>query len=470
MTIPNLLAERYACEEMRAIWSPKAKVRRERQFWVTVLEEQIKLGAAAPQSAPGRYRAVLDQIDMESIRRRERRLRHDVMARLEEFCELAGCEYLHWGLTSRDVTENVEQTQVRDSLRLVLTKAVAAVGALAQRAADGAAVAVVARTHNVPAQATTFGRRLAAAGEELIGAVGRLERVLDHYPLRGLKGPVGTQADLLRVLSGDHAKVDDLEAALAQRLGFPRVLGSVGQVYPRSLDLDVVSALVGLAAGPANLATTIRLMAGHDLITEGFAPGQVGSSAMPQKVNARSCERICGLAVVLRGHLSMAAELAGGQWNEGDVSCSVVRRVVLADSFFAVDGLLEAFLTVAAEMQVHGEVAAAELEDLAPLLAGSALLVAATEAGADRTVAHEALQRHSAAAMAARRAGDAYDMATALGNDPEIPLTAEMAADVVRGAIVPGRAQDQVDDFVRQAGELLKRWPEARGVVPRPLL
>ena len=470
MTIPNLLAERYAGEEMRAIWSPHEKIRREREFWVAVLEGQIELGAEVPSDAPAAYRAVIGDIDMDSIARRERRLRHDVMARLEEFCALAGCEYLHWGLTSRDVTENVEQTQIRDAMHLVLTKAVAAAEVLARRAAELATMPVVARTHNVPAQVTTFGRRLATAGEELIRAVHRLEALLEDYPLRGLKGAVGTQADLLAVFDGDSSRVEALEAALADRLGFARTLGAVGQVYPRSLDFDVVSSLFGIAAGPAGLATTIRLMAGQELVTEGFGAGQVGSSAMPHKTNARSCERICGLASVLRGHVTMAADLAGAQWNEGDVSCSVVRRITLPDSFFAIDGLLETFLTVMQEMEPFPGVAREELRRRAPLLATSALLVAAADAGADRSQAHSVLQRHSAAAVEAQRAGRPYDLVAALAADEDFPLTAEGVTAVLNEAVKPGRAETQVAAFVAVAAELVDRYPSAREVAPEPLL
>lgn len=469
MSVPNLLAERYAGAGMRAIWSPSSKVRREREFWLAVLEAQRALGVDIPAGAADSYRAVIDDIDMESIARRERRLRHDVMARLEEFCALAGCEYLHWGLTSRDVTENVEQTQIRDALRLVLLKAVAAVAAVARRASLLAAAPIVARTHNVPAQVTTFGRRFAAAGEELIGAIQLLETLLEDYPLRGLKGPVGTQADLLGLFGGDSSKVEALEEALAERLGFARTLGAVGQVYPRSLDFDVVASLFRIATGPANLATTIRLMAGHEFVSEGFGAGQVGSSAMPHKTNARSCERIGGLVVVLRGHVTMAGDLAGVQWNEGDVSCSVVRRIVLPDAFFAIDGLLETFLTVMRELEPFPEAAAVELARRAPLLGSSALLVAAAEAGADRSVAHAVLQRHSSAAMAAERAGGEYDLAAELSNDEDFPLAKEGVEAVLMKACEPGRASDQVAVFAAQAAEVVARYPDAAAVVPEPI-
>mgnify|MGYP001220247372 CR=1 FL=1 len=188
------------------------------------------------------------------------------------------------------------------------------------------------RSHNVPAQATTMGKRCATAGEELLVALERVEGLLERYPLRGIKGPVGTQQDMLDLLGGDAARVDALEAAVARHLGFSRTLRSVGQVYPRSLDLDVVSALLQAAGGPSSFAKTLRLMAGQELATEGFRPGQVGSSAMPHKMNARTCERINGFVHVLAGHLTMVSALVGDQWNEGDVSCSVVRRVALPDA------------------------------------------------------------------------------------------------------------------------------------------
>ena len=203
------------------------------------------------------------------------------------------------------------------------------------------------RSHNVAAQATTLGKRFATAADELLVAYGRLEELLARYPLRGIKGPVGTAQDMLDLLGGDAG-----EAGRAGATGSPATWASrtrftsVGQVYPRSLDYEVVTALVQLAAAPSSLAKTIRLMAGHELVTEGFKQGQVGSSAMPHKMNTRSCERVNGLTVILRGYASMAGELAGDQWNEGDVSCSVVRRVALPDAFFAFDGLLETFLTV----------------------------------------------------------------------------------------------------------------------------
>jgi adenylosuccinate lyase len=317
-SIPNVLAARYASEQMADLWSPEGKVILERRLWIGVLRAQAELGVEVPDGAIDAYEAVVEEVDLASIAARERTTRHDVKARIEEFCALAGHEAIHLGMTSRDLTENVEQLQVRRSLELVRDRCVAALALLAERAVEHATLVMTARTHNVPAQATTLGKRFASAGEELLQATHRVEDLLARYPLRGLKGPVGTQQDLVDLLGSTEAAAT-LEDRVAEQLGFTARLGSVGQVYPRSLDLDVVAALVQVAAAPASLATTIRLMAGQELATEGFRPGQVGSSAMPHKMNSRSCERVAGLKTILDGHLTMVAGLAGSQWNEGDV-------------------------------------------------------------------------------------------------------------------------------------------------------
>ncbi|MHB1139327.1 MAG: lyase family protein, partial [Microthrixaceae bacterium] len=333
--VPNILASRYASAEMGELWSAEHKVRLERELWIAVMRAQRDLGIDVPDDAIAAYESVVDRVDLDSIQSRERVTRHDVKARLEEFSALAGHEHAHKGMTSRDLTENVEQLQVRRSLELLLTRAVAASALLAELSVQHRETVIVGRSHNVAAQATTLGKRFANAGEELLLAITRLEELLARYPMRGLKGPVGTQQDQLDLLDGDASRMAELESAVAAHLGFEHTLTNVGQIYPRSLDLDVVGALVQLVAGPSSLATTLRLMAGNELVTEGFREGQVGSSAMPHKMNARSCERINGFRVILNGHLTMAAGMAGEQWNEGDVSCSVVRRVLLPDACFA---------------------------------------------------------------------------------------------------------------------------------------
>ncbi|WP_203916996.1 adenylosuccinate lyase [Rugosimonospora africana] len=471
--IPNVLAARYASADLVAIWSPEEKVRAERRLWLAVLEAQRDLGVPVPDGAVDAYRRVLDQVDLGSIAARERVTRHDVKARIEEFSALAGFEAIHQGMTSRDLTENVEQLQIRSSLLLIRDRIVAALARLVARAVEYDATVMVGRSHNVPAQATTLGKRFASAAEELFIAYERLDELISRYPLRGLKGPVGTAADQLDLLGGDPGRVADLERAVARHLGFDRVLASVGQVYPRSLDFDVLSALAQAAAGPSSLATTIRLMAGQELVTEGFKAGQVGSSAMPHKMNTRSCERINGLAVIVRGYLSMVSELAGDQWNEGDVSCSVVRRVALPDAFFALDGLFQTFLTVLEEFGAYPAVIARELDRYLPFLATTKVLVAALRRGVGREVAHEAIKEHAVAVALAMREKGATDndLFDRLAADSRLGLSRAEIDDLVtdRGAFV-GMASAQVEAVTEAVSRVLATHPEAAAYRPAPIL
>ena len=469
----NVLASRYASRPMADLWSPETKVVLERELWMAVLEAQRELGVDIPEGVVEDHRAVVDQVDLDSIRERERTTRHDVKARIEEFCALAGHEHIHKGMTSRDLTENVEQLQVRRGLDLVLDRVVAALARLGRLAAEHGDLVMVGRSHNVAAQATTLGKRFATAADELLTAHRRLSDLLATYPLRGLKGPVGTQQDQLDLFEGDTGKVESLEKLVAEHLGFAHVLDSVGQVYPRSLDFDVVSALVQTSGGPSNLARTIRLMAGHELATEGFRPGQVGSSAMPHKMNARSCERVNGLALVLRGHLAMVAGLVGDQWNEGDVSCSVVRRVALPDAFLAIHGLVQTFLTVLDEFGAYPAVVERELRQYLPFLATTRVLVAAVVAGMGREAAHAVIGEHAvAAALARREEGVAVtDLIDRLAADPRLPLDRSALDDLLADpSVFAGNAAKQIDAVILRIAEVVAARPTAAAYDPEPIL
>ncbi|CAB4940478.1 unannotated protein [freshwater metagenome] len=472
-SMPNVLAGRYASPAMVSIWSPTAKVVAERRLWLAVLTAQSDLGVAVPDGALADYERVIDQVDLESIAARERVTKHDVKARIEEFNALAGHEQVHKGLTSRDLTENVEQMQIRTSLLLVRSKAVAALARLASLAAQHAEQPLTGRSHNVAAQTTTLGKRFATAADEMLIAFDRVENLIARYPLRGIKGPVGTSQDMLDLLGGDEAALGQLEGRVADHLGFTATLTSVGQVYPRSLDFDVVSALVQLAAAPSSLATTIRLMAGLELVTEGFKAGQVGSSAMPHKMNTRSCERINGFSIILRGHLSMVGELAGDQWNEGDVSCSVVRRVALPDAFFAVDGQLETFLTVLGDFGAFPEVIARELDRYLPFLATTKVMMAAVKAGIGRETAHEVIKEHAVAVAVAMREqrGAENDLLERLADDERLGLTRDdLGALVSEPMDFTGAARSQVARVVAAVEEVAVRYPEGASYWPGDIL
>ena len=471
--ISNVLAERYASAAMRAIWSAEGKVRLERELWIAVMKAQRSLGLDIPEEAIAAYEKVKDTIDLASIMRRERVTRHDVKARIDEFCELAGHEHIHKGMTSRDLTENVEQLQVFRALEIIRDKAAAALLGIADRAEKDAAIPLTARTHNVAAQLTTVGKRWAMFGEELLGAFRALEHVIADYPVRGLKGAVGTQLDQLSLFAGNAEKTAALEGEIVRHLGIGHLFTSVGQVYPRSLDFRVVACLCDLASGPADMAKTLRLMAGHELASEGFAKGQTGSSAMPHKMNSRSCERVNGFHALLKGHVTMASALAGDQWNEGDVSCSVVRRVVLPDAFFALDGLFETFLTVLAQMDVFSASIEREKARYLPFLLTTTFMMEAVKYGVGRETAHEAIKEHATATVKALRSGDITEnnLLERLAGDARLGLSRAQLDDAfARGQEATGAALSQVATTAAAIRKAVAPYPAAATYQPGEIL
>jgi len=419
-TSPNVLATRYATKEMVAIFDPINKIINERGFWITILKLQQKVGLPITDSDIKAYEAVVEKVNLDSIDRREIKTRHDVKARIEEFNALAGVEKIHIGLTSRDLTENIELIQIKAGLELIEYRVLQTLFLLNKKISKYEKTYMVGRSHNVAAQVTTLGKRFASCAEELLFAHTALKELIARLPLRGIKGPVGTSQDALDAMGKDFAK---LEKSIAKEFGFENTWASVGQIYPRSVDFEVVSRLLQIASAPSSMATTIRLMAGSGLVSEGFKAGQVGSSAMPHKMNSRSSERINGMMVLLRGYNTMAADLAGDQWNEGDVSCSVVRRVVVPDAFYVLDGLLHAFMTILQEFGVFEDKVKAELDEQLPLLATTKILMECVKAGMGREAAHQLIKKYSTASV---------NFFEALASEKKFPLSLDQLKDLIK--------------------------------------
>ncbi len=471
--ITNVLAERYASKDMKDIWSGEGRIVLERELWIAVMKAQKELGIDIPDEAIAAYESVKNSVNLDSIDARERITKHDVKARIEEFCDLAGHEHIHKGMTSRDLTENVEQLQLFKALQVVRTKAITALVRLSEQANEHVDQIVTARTHNVAAQPTTFGKRIAMFGQELLMGLEHLDRVIENYVVRGLKGAVGTQVDQLTLFNGDTAKAAKLESLVVKHLGISSSFNAVGQVYPRSLDYEVLSALYTLTSGPSSFAKTLRIMAGNETASEGFAKGQVGSSAMPHKMNSRSCERVNGFHVILNGYMNMVAGLAGDQWNEGDVSCSVVRRVALPDSFFAVDGLFETLLTILGQMQTFPAVIKKENDHYFPFLSTTTIMMEAVKKGAGREQAHESIKEHAVQTVYDIRHGvvTSNDLLERLAKDERLGLNMdELEAIIARGEELVGAAKEQVAVFGEQVQVWSDKFPAAKEYTPGAIL
>jgi adenylosuccinate lyase len=446
---PNVLANRYATKEMVAIFDPVNKIIAERKFWIAVLRLQKASGLSITDSDIASYEKVVEKVDLTSIEKRERANRHDVKARIEEFNSLAGIEKIHIGLTSRDLTENIELIAIKGGLNLVRRRTLETLFLLEKSITKYEKTYMVGRSHNVAAQVTTLGKRFATCAQELLFSLASLEELIARLPLRGLKGPVGTGQDQIATL-GSIKDLNKLEEKLAKEYGFENTLSSVGQIYPRSIDFEVVSKLLQIASAPSSMATTIRLMSGFGLVSEGFKSGQVGSSAMPHKMNARSSERINGMMVLLRGYTTMAADLAGDQWNEGDVSCSVVRRVVIPDAFYTIDGLLHTFMTVLTEFGIYEENINNELAEQLPFLATSQILTELVKKGMGREVAHELIKKHATTTTAS-------NFFNALASERDFPLSINELNNLIKDpASFAGSAIEQTREVTEEIKKFTK--------------
>jgi len=464
----GVLAERYASDQMRKIWSRENKISLERDLWIMVMKAQSNAGFSIDKSVIGEYERVKSTIDLISIDKRERVLKHDVKARIEEFNSLAGHQLIHLGMTSRDLTENVEIFQIKTSLEFIEKKALSFLYRLGEKSLSHIDTALVARTHNVPAQVTTLGKRFATWAEELIFAIKHLQELQKRLPLRGIKGAVGTSQDAIDLLGSSQSGIDQ---EITKALGFETLAISPSQIYPRSFDFEVLATLVQLSAAASNMATNVRLMSGHGLVSEGFKSDQVGSSAMPHKVNARLSERLNGLAVVLKGYALMISEISGNQWNEGDVSCSVVRRVALPDSFYAIDAILDTAINIIINLEINEDAISAELKANLPFMLSSKVLTLCVKAGIGREEAHKVIKEHAVTASTNLRRNGENNFIELVSSDSRLGLEKESLVKLRNTPLaLTGDAKGQVERILAEISKLIAGSDEATSYLPGEML
>jgi len=428
---------RYDTPEMTEIWDDRRRNHMERELWLVVMQAQAAAGVPIPEEHIERYQqAVADiadhEYELEHIRLIEQKTGHDLYARLLYFNQMAGHEDAHLGLTSSDVTENVQQGQIYTSAQLLIEHAHQVIARLASLGRAEATRPMVARTHGQPAQMTTVGKRVLDWANELVGAVEALESAMEGAHPRGLVGAVGTRADLAALLHRYRPDPDPHGALVRARMldegihllgvdGVPsEPMGMGGQCYPRSADLPVVSATLQLVSACNTICTNVRLWAVLGHANECRTETQVGSSAMPHKTNPRYSERVHGLTVVARGYASMLQQLAGGMWFEGDVSTSAARRVALPGLFQTADAVLANTAHVLDRLEFYRSAIADDVRRNRPLLATGRLLGALVAAGLERSAAHELLRGHIDTAMAI---DSPHLLPSRLADDPQVPLS-----------------------------------------------
>jgi adenylosuccinate lyase len=452
------LAERYASSAMLELWSARHRHGLWRRLWLALAEAERELGVDIPAEAIAQMRSHLDDIDFEAVAAYERRFRHDVMAHVHAFGEVAPAArpYLHLGATSAFVTDNADLILMRRGLELLRAKVAAVLRALATFARRWRAEPTLGYTHLQPAQLTTVGKRAVLWMQDFVLDYEDLSHRIAHLPFRGVKGTTGTQASFLQLLDGDHAKVRRLDDLVTRAMGFTAALPVTGQTYSRKLDAQVLGVVAGVASSASKMSGDVRMLQAFGEIEEPFETEQIGSSAMAYKRNPMRSERIAALARFVLSLEPNANQTHAVQYFERTLDDSANRRLAIPESFLATDAILLLCANVASGLEVHPARIRQRLAEELPFMATEDLIVRAVRAGGDRQVAHEVIRRHSiAAARAMKDEGAPNDMLARLAEDPEYAVPIEDLREVIDPARFTGRAPEQVDEFLREVVEPL---------------
>lgn len=444
------LGARYAGKAMQALFSARTRIRTWRKLWIALAKHERELGLPITEKQLAELEAHVDDIDFGKAADYEAKFRHDVMAHVHAYGDVAPSAkgIIHLGATSCYVTDNADLIVMRDALDLLLPPLASAIANLAAFARKHAGLPTVAYTHFQPAQLTTVGKRACLWLQDFVDDLARLREVRDALRFRGVKGTTGTQASFLALFDGDHEKVKELDRRVTRTMGFERNYGVTGQTYPRKLDYDVLSALGGLAISAAKFATDMRLLAHEREVEEPFEKHQIGSSAMAYKRNPMRSERICSIARFVTSLVDSAAQTAMNQWLERTLDDSANRRLILPESFLATDGMLATVLNVTSGLVVHEAVIAAHVERELPFMATEEILMAATKAGGDRQHLHERIRQHSLAAIDLVKAGGRNDLFDRIAGDAAFGVVHGHLKDLTRAERFIGRAREQVGEFL----------------------
>ena len=447
------LGERYASREMQAIFAPAHRYGTWRRLWLALAAAQHELGLSISQQALDEMRSGLDEIDLTKAAEYEHRFRHDVMAHVHLFGDVAPAArgIIHLGATSAFVSDNTDLILHREALTLVRDRLVRCISRLAEFAADHRDLPTLGFTHFQPAQPTTVGKRATLWLQDFLLDIEELDFRLERLRFRGIRGTTGTQASFLQLFAGDHEKVDALDDAVAKRMGFGERYGVTGQTYTRKVDAQVLGTLANVAASASKMGHDMRLLTHLREVEEPFEEEQIGSSAMPYKRNPMRAERICAMA----RHVIVLAQdplfTAATQWLERTLDDSANRRLSIPDAFLALDGILVLVENVSSGLVVNPWVIGRNLEEHLPFMASETILMHASAAGGDRQDLHERIRRHSmAAADRMKIEGGQADLLERIAEDEAFGLSLEQLVEMVDPARFVGRAPAQVDQFLAE--------------------
>ncbi|MBK8206308.1 MAG: adenylosuccinate lyase [Planctomycetes bacterium] len=464
-TFQHPLTGRYAAKEMRELFGQQKRMGVWRRLWLALAESERELGLGQiSQEALAQMRANLDSLDFNAAAEYEKQFRHDVMAHVHAFGDVAPAAkaIIHLGATSCYVTDNADLILMREGLALLLSRLRGVIAAFADFASREADTACVGATHFQVAQLTTVGKRASLWLQDLVADYHELQRIHDEMPLRGVKGTTGTQASFLELFDGDAAKVKKLNEMVCTKMGFARSFAVTGQTYPRKYDYNVLSAVAGIGISAQKLATDIRLLMGLGELDEPFEDKQIGSSAMAYKRNPMRSERVCAISRWLINLPANAAFTAAEQWLERTLDDSANRRMSIPEAFLAADVVLSLLHNIGSGLKANHAVIAARVKRELPLMATEAIIMAAVRAGGDRQQVHEQIRVHSHAAIKRMKEGAPdNDLLSRLAGDATFAKVKDTLDTLLDPARFVGLAPTQTRDYL--GGEVKSVLAQGKG-------
>ncbi|MFH1371115.1 MAG: adenylosuccinate lyase [Planctomycetota bacterium] len=445
------LVERNASKEVAELFGPQKKFSTWRRIWLELAKAQRKLGLKISQAQISEMARHLDDINFKKAANYEKKVRHDVMAHIHTFAEVApkAAPIIHLGATSCDIADNADLIIIRDGLQITAVKVAAVINLLARFAKKYKSLPTLGFTHYQPAQLTTVGKRATLWCYEFALDLKEVEHRLDTLPFRGIKGTTGTQASFLALFDGNHSKVERLDKMVASAFGFKNTCAVTGQTYQRKIDTLVINTLASTAQSAQKLCTDLRLLANLKEIEEPFEKSQVGSSAMAYKRNPMRCERVTALSRFVLSLATSPAMTASQQWLERTLDDSANRRIVIPEAFLAVDGILEILTNVLDGLVVYPRVIASHVSAELPFMATENILMAAVKAGGHRQQIHEKIrQRSHEAAAQVKQLGKPNDLIDRLKADPAFAKVD--FEKVLSPKDYVGLAPHQVDKFIKE--------------------
>jgi len=448
------LSDRYASREMQRIFSPARRFGTWRRLWIALAESEAELGLNISGEALEQMRAAVDKLDLNKAAEYEKRFRHDVMAHVHLFGDDAPAAkgIIHLGATSAFIGDNTDLILHRDALELIRARLIRCVEALTDFAKKHASLPTLGYTHFQPAQPTTVGKRATLWIQDLLLDIEELDHRIAVLRFRGVRGTTGTQASFLELFKGDHDKVDALDLAVGQRMGFDSTYPVSGQTYTRKVDYAVQASLAGAATSVSKIGHDLRILANLQEVEEPFEAEQIGSSAMPYKRNPMRAERICALARHVITLSIDPAFTAATQWLERSLDDSANRRLSVPDAFLALDGCMVLLENIAGRMIVNPEVIRRNLAEHLPFMATETILMHAVSRGGDRQELHESIRKHSmAAARRMKQEGADADLLDRIARDESFGLSLEELQEMIDPMRFVGRAPSQVENFIKSS-------------------